>query len=171
MAELSTIARPYARAAFESANALRALAPWSEAMTRAAAVVATSASCADRQSPCVADRADRNGVRACHRYGRWKGQASRPRSAEHRTPRALSPKGRGRARTRSCAISCGCWGRTGACRCCREIAVQFEALRAEAEKSPRSRCVAPASSRASRRSAARGARAAPGPHGEAVGAD
>lgn len=39
MAELSTIARPYARAAFESASALRELGPWSEALSRAAAVV------------------------------------------------------------------------------------------------------------------------------------
>src|SRR5215469_15489059 len=39
MAELSTIARPYARAAFESASALKALPIWSEALSRAAAVV------------------------------------------------------------------------------------------------------------------------------------
>jgi len=39
MAELSTIARPYARAAFESASAVHALGPWSEALSRAAAVV------------------------------------------------------------------------------------------------------------------------------------
>ena len=39
MAELSTIARPYARAAFESASALKALGAWSEALSRAAAVV------------------------------------------------------------------------------------------------------------------------------------
>ncbi len=39
MAELSTIARPYARAAFESASALRAVPAWSEALSRAAAVV------------------------------------------------------------------------------------------------------------------------------------
>lgn len=39
MAELSTIARPYARAAFESASAVRALGHWSEALSRAAAVV------------------------------------------------------------------------------------------------------------------------------------
>lgn len=40
MAELSTIARPYARAVFESARAQDALAPWSEALARAAWVVA-----------------------------------------------------------------------------------------------------------------------------------
>jgi F-type H+-transporting ATPase subunit delta len=39
MAELSTIARPYARAAFESASALHALPSWTEALARAAAVV------------------------------------------------------------------------------------------------------------------------------------
>jgi F-type H+-transporting ATPase subunit delta len=39
MAELSTIARPYARAAFESAQALQDLGAWSEALARAAAVV------------------------------------------------------------------------------------------------------------------------------------
>jgi F-type H+-transporting ATPase subunit delta len=39
MAELSTIARPYARAAFESASAGRALGAWSVALSRAAAVV------------------------------------------------------------------------------------------------------------------------------------
>lgn len=39
MAELSTIARPYARAAFESASAVQALPAWSEALSRAAAVV------------------------------------------------------------------------------------------------------------------------------------
>jgi F-type H+-transporting ATPase subunit delta len=39
MAELSTIARPYARAAFESASAVHALGPWSQALSRAAAVV------------------------------------------------------------------------------------------------------------------------------------
>jgi len=39
MAELSTIARPYARAAFESAQALKDLKSWSEALARAAAVV------------------------------------------------------------------------------------------------------------------------------------
>jgi F-type H+-transporting ATPase subunit delta len=39
MAEQSTIARPYARAAFESASAVHALGPWSEALSRAAAVM------------------------------------------------------------------------------------------------------------------------------------
>src|SRR5215469_9007131 len=39
MAELSTIARPYARAAFESASPVHALGAWSEALSRAAAVV------------------------------------------------------------------------------------------------------------------------------------
>ena len=39
MAELSTIARPYARAAFESAQALKTLAEWSEGLARAATVV------------------------------------------------------------------------------------------------------------------------------------
>jgi F-type H+-transporting ATPase subunit delta len=39
MAELSTIARPYARAAFESASAVHALGPWSEWLSRAAAIV------------------------------------------------------------------------------------------------------------------------------------
>lgn len=39
MAEPSTIARPYARAAFESASAVQAVGPWSEALSRAAAVV------------------------------------------------------------------------------------------------------------------------------------
>jgi F-type H+-transporting ATPase subunit delta len=39
MAELSTIARPYARAAFESAQALDLLSEWSAALARAAAVV------------------------------------------------------------------------------------------------------------------------------------
>lgn len=39
MTELSTIARPYARAAFESASALQVMGAWSEALSRAAAVV------------------------------------------------------------------------------------------------------------------------------------
>jgi F-type H+-transporting ATPase subunit delta len=39
MAELSTIARPYARAAFESARAIAGLSEWSTALARAAAVV------------------------------------------------------------------------------------------------------------------------------------
>jgi F-type H+-transporting ATPase subunit delta len=40
MADKSTIARPYARAAFEEARELKLLAPWSEALHVAAAVVA-----------------------------------------------------------------------------------------------------------------------------------
>ena len=39
MAELTTLARPYARAAFEHALAGSALAPWAEALATAAAVV------------------------------------------------------------------------------------------------------------------------------------
>jgi F-type H+-transporting ATPase subunit delta len=39
MAEKATIARPYARAAFEHAREANALAAWSEALTNAAAVV------------------------------------------------------------------------------------------------------------------------------------
>ncbi len=39
MAELSTIARPYARAAFESARAIDGLSEWSTTLARAAAVV------------------------------------------------------------------------------------------------------------------------------------
>ena len=39
MADKSTIARPYARAAFEEARDLKRLAPWSEALHVAAAVV------------------------------------------------------------------------------------------------------------------------------------
>jgi F-type H+-transporting ATPase subunit delta len=40
MADKSTIARPYARAAFEEARALKRLEPWSEALEVAAKVVA-----------------------------------------------------------------------------------------------------------------------------------
>ncbi|HUL46315.1 MAG TPA: F0F1 ATP synthase subunit delta [Steroidobacteraceae bacterium] len=40
MADKSTIARPYARAAFEEARDTKRLEPWSEALHRAAAVVA-----------------------------------------------------------------------------------------------------------------------------------
>ena len=40
MADKSTIARPYARAAFEEARELKLLTPWSEALHVAAAVVA-----------------------------------------------------------------------------------------------------------------------------------
>ena len=40
MADKRTIARPYARAAFEEARALKRLEPWSEALKVAAAVVA-----------------------------------------------------------------------------------------------------------------------------------
>jgi len=40
MADKSTIARPYARAAFEEARSAKSLEPWSEALHAAAAVVA-----------------------------------------------------------------------------------------------------------------------------------
>jgi F-type H+-transporting ATPase subunit delta len=39
MADKLTIARPYAKAAFEEARALKALGPWSDSLQRAAAVV------------------------------------------------------------------------------------------------------------------------------------
>lgn len=39
MAELSTIARPYARAAFDTASTAGTLAPWGDALARAAAAV------------------------------------------------------------------------------------------------------------------------------------
>ena len=41
MAELTTLARPYAKAAFDAANGSNALADWSEALAFAAQVVAT----------------------------------------------------------------------------------------------------------------------------------
>lgn len=41
MAELTTLARPYAKAAFDAANSSKTLADWSEALTFAAQVAAT----------------------------------------------------------------------------------------------------------------------------------
>ena len=135
MAEPSTIARPYARAAFESANALRALAPWSEAMTRAAAVVSDERVRALIGNPRVSPTELIEMVfELATATGAGKGQASRPRSARAQDSKSVESKGQGSRSHQELRNFFRLLGQNRRLPLLPEIAAQFEALRADAEQ-------------------------------------
>jgi F-type H+-transporting ATPase subunit delta len=123
MAELSTIARPYARAAFESATKLQSLAEWSETLARAAEVVTDARVRALIGNPRVAlaeltelifELATGAGAGKGQSARSHKGQRSRSHQELHNLFQLLT------ANRRLSLLP--------------EIAAQFEALRADAEQ-------------------------------------